>query len=331
MGKRPSFQFYTGDWKKDPKLSLCAPQSRGIWIDLLCGIHDLDLPAGSISGTQSELSQVCRCTKKQMGSAIKDLRRHDAATVTDDGNGLYTIVCRRMALDWDVRDKDRKRKRASGEVPDKFQGNSSPSSSSLSSSSSSSPSGSPSNEGEGEPNSLGEDIQQDLEGLELPTAGPDVMARWNPLAAAVGLPEIGRWTDKLDGHYRQTIGEIGSAAFWAALKDRLPLLDEFARGLTPKWKGVTFRWLCESRDNFAKFEAGEYDDVKAAKQAARGKAAKSGQQKALADMKRWRDGSEADRARYEKRLAMYRTKDSLGKLPAENVWILGQLGEALDD
>ncbi len=177
---------------------------------------------------------------------------------------------------------------------------------------------------------LAADIQQDLKSLELPTAGPDVMARWNPLAAAVGLPPIGRWTDKLDGHYRQTIAEIGSAAFWAALEEKLPLLDEFSRGRTDRWKGITFRWLCESRDNFAKFEAGEYDDAKAATQAARGKVAKSGQQKALADMKRWRDGSEADRAKYARRLAMYRTKDSLGKLPAENVWVLEQLGEGLE-
>ena len=34
--KLPSFQFYPGDWMKDPQLRLCSPGARGIWIDLLC-------------------------------------------------------------------------------------------------------------------------------------------------------------------------------------------------------------------------------------------------------------------------------------------------------
>jgi len=36
MSKLPSFQFYPGDWLKDPALRLCSPQARALWIDMLC-------------------------------------------------------------------------------------------------------------------------------------------------------------------------------------------------------------------------------------------------------------------------------------------------------
>jgi hypothetical protein len=40
--KRPSFQFYPGDWQSDLKLRRCSPAARGVWLDLLCALHDSD-------------------------------------------------------------------------------------------------------------------------------------------------------------------------------------------------------------------------------------------------------------------------------------------------
>lgn len=34
--KAPAFQFYAMDWLADPSLRLCSPETRGVWIDLLC-------------------------------------------------------------------------------------------------------------------------------------------------------------------------------------------------------------------------------------------------------------------------------------------------------
>lgn len=34
--KAPAFQFYAMDWLTDPSLRLCSPETRGVWIDLLC-------------------------------------------------------------------------------------------------------------------------------------------------------------------------------------------------------------------------------------------------------------------------------------------------------
>jgi len=36
MAKQPSFQFYPGDWLKDPALRRCSPAARGAFMDLLC-------------------------------------------------------------------------------------------------------------------------------------------------------------------------------------------------------------------------------------------------------------------------------------------------------
>lgn len=40
MSKLPSFQFYPGDWMKDPALRACSDAARGIWIDILCWMFE---------------------------------------------------------------------------------------------------------------------------------------------------------------------------------------------------------------------------------------------------------------------------------------------------
>jgi hypothetical protein len=37
--KRPAFQFYTKDWQTNPKLRRCSPGARGVWMDVLCLLH----------------------------------------------------------------------------------------------------------------------------------------------------------------------------------------------------------------------------------------------------------------------------------------------------
>jgi hypothetical protein len=40
--KRPAFQFYTKDWQTNLKLRRCSPAARGVWIDVLCLMHQSD-------------------------------------------------------------------------------------------------------------------------------------------------------------------------------------------------------------------------------------------------------------------------------------------------
>lgn len=105
--KLPAFMFYTGDWVKDPNLSMCSPASRGIWADVICAMHDSDR-SGRLTGTAEQLSRVCRSTLAEMQSAITELDATGTATVTIR-NGVVTLVCRRMEREYKLRQQDKKR------------------------------------------------------------------------------------------------------------------------------------------------------------------------------------------------------------------------------
>lgn len=40
--KRPSFQFYPADWRQNGNLRRCSDAARGVWVDILCVLHDSD-------------------------------------------------------------------------------------------------------------------------------------------------------------------------------------------------------------------------------------------------------------------------------------------------
>lgn len=91
---QPYIPLYVGDWMKDPKLSLCSPATRGVWIDLICRLHELD-QGGRITANVQQLARLCRCSDVEMHSAITELLTTDSAEVYER-NGLFTIICKRM-------------------------------------------------------------------------------------------------------------------------------------------------------------------------------------------------------------------------------------------
>jgi hypothetical protein len=107
--KLPAFQFYTGDWLKDPALSMCTPATRGIWIDLLCAMHEAD-QSGTISGTAEQLARIARCSPVDLDHAIADLQTTGAAVVTKRV-GVVTVSNRRMQAAYVARLSARLRKR----------------------------------------------------------------------------------------------------------------------------------------------------------------------------------------------------------------------------
>ncbi len=93
MASQPYLPLYTGDWKKDPQLSMCSAATRGIWIDLLCSIHDGRI--GQVTGTADQLSRLGRCDAASMTDALHDLQANQAASISER-NGVFTVICRRM-------------------------------------------------------------------------------------------------------------------------------------------------------------------------------------------------------------------------------------------
>lgn len=85
MSKRPSFQFYPGDWLKDPSLRSCSPATRGIWIDLLCAIHEIG-DGGAVSGTIEQLARMTGCFPEEMRDACHELQVNEVAAVESDGD-----------------------------------------------------------------------------------------------------------------------------------------------------------------------------------------------------------------------------------------------------
>lgn len=107
--KQPAFQFYPGDWLKDPELSMCTPATRGIWMDLLCAMHERGR-VGELSGTVEQLAQLSRCSPAALESALTDLRTNRAADVTVR-NDQVTVSNRRMQREHKSRKSSAKRQK----------------------------------------------------------------------------------------------------------------------------------------------------------------------------------------------------------------------------
>jgi hypothetical protein len=95
--KLPYLQLFTGDWLKDPQLSLCKPATRGVWIDLICAMHELDR-SGELRGTSEQLARLARCSTVELAHALTDLQTTGAANIRKR-NSQIIITNKRMKRD----------------------------------------------------------------------------------------------------------------------------------------------------------------------------------------------------------------------------------------
>lgn len=107
--KQPALMLYTGDWKKEPGLTMCSAATRGIWLDLLCAMHDDDR-CGKVVGTVPQLARVARCTEQEMVAAIEELRSTKTADVTLCPENV-TLINRRMFRAYKERKSSHERKK----------------------------------------------------------------------------------------------------------------------------------------------------------------------------------------------------------------------------
>lgn len=105
----PAFQFYPGDWLKDPCLAQCSLATKGAWIELLAHMHESSTP-GKLEGTYLNFARMCRCTEEEIKEAIAELQETKTATVLTAGNRI-TIVNRRMFKEFEERVKHAERQR----------------------------------------------------------------------------------------------------------------------------------------------------------------------------------------------------------------------------
>lgn len=103
MSKLPAFQFYPGDWLKDPALRSVSLSGRGLWMDMLCLMFEAS-PRGylTLNGKPVSVEQLARMvgsTAEEVSRLIGELTDSGVASITEKG----TIYSRRLVRDEEIR------------------------------------------------------------------------------------------------------------------------------------------------------------------------------------------------------------------------------------
>lgn len=101
--KRPAFQFYPGDWLRSTDLRSCSIGARGLWIDMICLMHEGN-PYGHLKVNQKVIhpENLCRMvgeTFQDVSGWIEELKSSGVVSITDDG----CLFSRRMVKDENTR------------------------------------------------------------------------------------------------------------------------------------------------------------------------------------------------------------------------------------
>jgi hypothetical protein len=67
--KRPSFQFYPADWSSNSNLRRCSHEEKGIWIDVMCLLHDQE-EYGVARWSLKEIAQAIGCTVAKLKGLV---------------------------------------------------------------------------------------------------------------------------------------------------------------------------------------------------------------------------------------------------------------------
>ncbi|WP_186263318.1 hypothetical protein [Burkholderia gladioli] len=101
--KRPSFQFYPGDWMNDAALRMVSVGARGLWIDMMCIMHQgSEYGYLKVNGKVILASNLARMTGSTLEETEGFLGELEAAGVfsRDDEDCIFS---RRMIRDEKVR------------------------------------------------------------------------------------------------------------------------------------------------------------------------------------------------------------------------------------
>lgn len=103
--KRPAFQFYPADWRKDAALQSCSIAAQGLWINILCIAHECE-PYGhmTVNGkamTPAQIGRLVGLSAKECEKLLGELLEAGVSSVREDGG----IFSRRMVRDEDLRNR----------------------------------------------------------------------------------------------------------------------------------------------------------------------------------------------------------------------------------
>ena len=97
--KLPAFQFYPGDWRKDPNLCRCSHAAKGVWIDMICLMHETEergvLSTNGIPWTEDDIVLAVGGDSSVTRAAIQELTLKGVVNRGVDG----AFLCRRIVRD----------------------------------------------------------------------------------------------------------------------------------------------------------------------------------------------------------------------------------------
>lgn len=101
--KRPAFQFYPGDWLRSTDLRSCSIGARGLWIDMICLMHEGN-PYGHLKVNQKviltdNLSRMVGESLSDVAAWVEELKSAGVVSVNGDG----CMYSRRMVKDENIR------------------------------------------------------------------------------------------------------------------------------------------------------------------------------------------------------------------------------------
>lgn len=97
--KRPSFQFYPADWRKDSGLRLCSLAARGLWVEMMCIAHESEeygkLKQNGRGFCHKTLAKLVGLSPQTCLKLLKELEENKVFSRDEDG----AIYSRRMVKD----------------------------------------------------------------------------------------------------------------------------------------------------------------------------------------------------------------------------------------
>lgn len=70
MSTRPSFQFYPGDWTSNPNLRRCTFAEKGVWLEIMCLMHDQP-EYGVLRWPLKEIAETVKCKTADLQGLIR--------------------------------------------------------------------------------------------------------------------------------------------------------------------------------------------------------------------------------------------------------------------
>lgn len=93
----PWMKFYPSDWRSDTALQTCSLAARGLWMEMLCIMHEAagELVINGRAVTAKQLASLCGVHLTVVKTALKQLQNAQIFSINEDG----LIYSRRIKRD----------------------------------------------------------------------------------------------------------------------------------------------------------------------------------------------------------------------------------------